>query len=474
MAERHLHAVGCLVCILALLMGCTAPGAPAAPVGSKPQDQVELTTPYLALLSPIQRSFLDSDEPLRILPSRLRLHQELARRTPEQVVTYVADMMAAIEALSFAPERDLAFLPLDREADDFNQWQVVRPQALNDRTREPGPINLSRYVNQWGGFPTFGRAPVAVTPEDLIAGNVDVAFAGIPQSMSSGNRDARNAPNAIRGVYAMIGREVHTLVDPFEVLSIVDYGDFNVDRMAVARSIDHISDMVAEIVRTGALPFLVGGDFSVAYSSIRGVRSARAGRELTVVHLGAHHNAEPPRHHPNSDRDSMYNLLNENIIRGNHLIQVGLRGPQATPDALHWLRARGVRYYTMAEVERSGWDSVMARVLTDAKATGHPVYLTLDTSVFDPSEVIAAGRIVANGLTVRELTTLVRRLCAETELAGMELMDFAPMLDTSLASATNSASMFNACLAGLAIRRLGIVEENYLAPLALDPVRQRR
>jgi agmatinase len=473
MAKRYQYSLAALVCT-SLLTACTAPGTSDSATRVEPAAHAEGVAPNLSLLSASQRSFLESDEPLRIMPSRLRLHQELVRRTPEQVVTYVADMMSAIEALAFNPERDLAFIPLDRESDDFNQWQVVKPQALNERSREPGPINLSRYANEWGGFPTFGRAPVAVTPEDLIAGHVDVAFAGVPQSMSSGNRDARNAPNAIRGVYAMIGREVHTLVDPFEVLSIVDYGNFNVDRMAVARSVDHISDMVAEIARTGALPFLVGGDFSVAYSSIRGVTAANPEQRLTVVHLGAHHNAEPPRHHPNSDRDSVYNLLNEGIVSGDQLIQVGLRGPQATPASLQWLRDQGVRYYTMAEVERSGWDAVMERVLAAAKATGKPVYITLDLSVFDPSEVVAAGRTVANGLTVRELTPLIRRLCAETDLAGMELMDFAPMLDTSLASATSSASMFNACLAGLAIRRLGIMEENYLAPLALDPIRRRR
>jgi len=434
---------------------------------------VQAAEPDLSLLSPLQIEFLDSDEPLRIIPSRLRLHAELARRTPEQIRTYVTDMMAAIAALSFDPERDQSFIPLDRESEDFNQWQVLRPAELYERSREPGPINLSRYVNQWGGFPTFGRAPVAITPADLVAGKVDVAFAGIPQSMSSGNRDARNAPNALRGVYAMIGREVQTLVDPFEVLSIVDYGNFNVDRMALARSVAHVTSMVAEIAGTGAVPFLVGGDFSVAYSSIRGVAQAAPDRPLTVVHLGAHHNAEPPRQHPNSDRDSVYNLLGDGVIRGDRLIQVGLRGPQATPKSLEWLRSRGVRYYTMAEVERSGWDAVMRRVLADAKAPGGPVYITLDVSVFDPSEVVAAGRLVPNGLMVRELTPLLRRLCAETEIAGMELMDFAPMLDTSLASATNSASMFNACLAGMAIRKLGITEENYLAPLALDPEQSR-
>jgi arginase family enzyme len=474
MSKYGSHSALLLVSVIAMLAACAAPGPSSTAISVVAASTDTGAQPDLSLLTPLQRRFLESDEPLKVVPSRLRLTQELARRTPEQVQVYVSDMMTALAALSFEPDRDMSFIPLDREATGFNQSQVLKPLELFERKREPGPIYLARYINEWGGFPTFARAPVAVTPEDLIAGQVDVAFAGIPQSLSSGNRDARNAPNAIRGVYGMVGREVHTLVDPFEVLNIVDYGNFNVDRMAMARSIDHVTDMVAQMAATGAVPFLVGGDFSVSYSSIRGVARVADGRPLTVVHLGAHHNAEPPRHHPNSDRDSMFNLLTEGVIEGRNLIQVGLRGPQSTPESLQWLRDQGVRYHTMAQVERNGWEAVMHRVIAEAKATGNAVYLTLDVSVFDPAEVIAAGRSVPNGLTVRELTPLVRRLCAETDIAGMELMDFAPMLDTSLASASNSASMFNACLAGMAIRRLGITEANYLAPAALDHGQRRR
>ena len=47
---------------------------------------------------------------------------------------------------------------------------------------------------QTSGVPTFGGAKVAIWPEDLVAGNVDVAIVGVPSNVSSGVRDAAWAP----------------------------------------------------------------------------------------------------------------------------------------------------------------------------------------------------------------------------------------------------------------------------------------
>lgn len=53
----------------------------------------------------------------------------------------------------------------------------------NDPKREPGPIELNRYIINPvapGGILTFMRWPVCLTPEDLKAGEIDVAVIGAP------------------------------------------------------------------------------------------------------------------------------------------------------------------------------------------------------------------------------------------------------------------------------------------------------
>jgi hypothetical protein len=52
---------------------------------------------------------------------------------------------------------------------------VKRPPELGPK-REPSPIHLSYYANNRPGIRTFANAPVAIYPEDLIAGKVDIAM----------------------------------------------------------------------------------------------------------------------------------------------------------------------------------------------------------------------------------------------------------------------------------------------------------
>ncbi|OFE13925.1 hypothetical protein PHACT_04225 [Pseudohongiella acticola] len=444
----------------------------AAPTSSFAQ-QAEADIPpqimsKLSGLSDEQIDFLRGFQPLRVIPTRQKLNQELERRNPGQIEQFVADMMMAVEAMAFRPGVDMAQIPLNPEASSFNGFKVVRPQALNEYLREPGPFSVHRYVHQWGGIPTFAGALVAIDQADLIAGDVEVAIVGIPQSMSSGARDARNAPEAIRSMHILGERDVYSMVDPLATLNVVDYGDVAVDRMSVHRGMEHVYQRIMEIAEAGAIPFIVGGDHSLMYPTVKAVQDNEADEALTVIHFGANYNAEPTRAHFLSDRDAVYRLITERVVEGGNVIQVGLRGSQATPAAFQWLREQGVRYHTMAEVERHGWDAVAARIIDEAKSATDRVYISLDVSVIDPAQLRAAGRAAAGGLTIRELAPLLRRLCAETQIAGFEIMDLAPMLDLSYVSAMNANYMMNTCLSGVAMRKLGLDDDSYLDPVTVD------
>ena len=87
-------------------------------------------------------------------------------------------------------------IPLDSDDPSYNAWRTPR-EDLNEG-REPGPINVQRYASglSWQGIPTFFHLPVALTPEDLAAGKVEVAIMGAFIDMSTGMRGAAYGPNA--------------------------------------------------------------------------------------------------------------------------------------------------------------------------------------------------------------------------------------------------------------------------------------
>ena len=59
----------------------------------------------------------------------------------------------------------------------------------------------------------------------------------------------------------------------------------------------------------------------------------------------------------------------------------------------------------------------------------------------------------------------MRRLCAESNVVGFELVELAPMLDPTYVSALNANRLIRECMTGVAMRKQGLTDPHYLSPL---------
>ena len=417
-------------------------------------------------LDDAQTEFITSGEILEYIPER-QLEHVLETRPPQQLQRFINDLMAFAESMAYDASEDMGGAPLNLETPRFHSSGVPTPGPLRDFERTPGPFGVHRYLYPQSGVPTFGGADVAIWPEDLVAGQVDVAIVGVPTNMSSGRRDAGNAPDAMRALDTIATPDVQSLVKPLEALSVVDYGDFGFDFMSTYRSIDHIAEMVAETAGTGAIPMIVGGDTSLLYPSVKGIADQRGNASFGLLHFGAHPDALRYEAHRLTDRQAVFRLLDDEIIAGEDTIQFGLRGPDVDIDTLQWLRDQGVRYHTMAEIQRRGYDDVLRRLYREVDRGPDAFFVSIDVSAIDPSDLIAAGRGTSNGLQLDQVTRAIRHVCADKQIVGFEITDLAPMLDISPQSVMHANAILNACLVGIALRKEGI-DPDYVHPLALD------
>jgi len=412
-----------------------------------------------------QQAFITSGDFLQFMPAR-QMEFELANRDSVAMSALLTDLLGVASEMGYNPARDMGAMPLNLSTPNFN-FGVILPPILRKEIRSPGPFSVHRYLFPESGVPTFAGAPVAIYPEDLVEGNVDVAIVGIPIDMSSGRRNANFGPRAMRALDTIGTPDIQTLVDPLQVLSIVDYGDFAVDNMSAERTLGHVTAMVAETAGTGAVPMMVGGDTSMLYPGVKGVAQVHGNGSFGLVHFSAHPDANRQAVHTISDDQALFLLIDEGIVDGADLITVGLRGKAVTADTLQWLRDQQVRYHTMAEVNRTGYRAVMERVVEQLSNLPDQLFVSIDVSVIEPANMIAAGRIAANGLSIQDVTATIRYVCAARDIVGFEITDLAPMLDFSRLSAVNANAVLNACLVGMAARKAGFAPDE-VHPLALD------
>lgn len=388
-----------------------------------------------------------------LTPEKLRT--ALSPRSPEDRTAYVKALMDMVQAAKFQPGVDPAEIALNPYARGWNAGTVLRPAFLDKVQRTPGPFSLKRYQFQRPGVATFADAPVAIRKEDLVAGKVEVAFVGVPLDTSSGWRDAKHAPEALRGMDGLVGSDADGGVDPGLVLSLADYGDLAVDQMAPERTIDHVRAMVAEMAAAGVKPFIVGGDHTLMYPDVAAMVDVYGAGNVAVVQFDAHVDAALDGAHFVSDNQTLSRLMQNGVIKGTDVIHLGLRGHDADAATQGRLKAAGVRIRPTSEIAARGWKAVTDEVVAGLGKVRN-VFVSFDMSVLDPGEVSAAGRPVPGGISMREAIPMVRAICSRTNVVGFDLLDTAPILDLTYASRLSANYVLHACLSGIAMRKLGI------------------
>jgi len=333
----------------------------------------------------------------------------------------------------------------------------------------------------WQGIPTFFRLPVALVPADLKASQVEVAIMGAHTDMGGGSRGASRGPSAFRearfeyvtwGAYSM--PHMGTMVNPFQELIIADYGDAPVDPWSTERSVHEIRKYVREIAEVvldngkHVIPIIIGGDHALSYPNIAALADVYGKGNVGVIHFDAHYDGSMFFGHLATHGSWVKRLIQEGHVPGKNYIQVGLRGYYPDEETFLWMQEQGFRYHTMAEVEARGWDAVMEDIIKEATDGPEYLFISFDIDVLDPAYTPGTGTPEPGGFTPREMFPLIRRLCAESNVVGFDLVEFAPERDPSYVTGLNCNRIVREALTGMAMRKLGLTEKHYLSPVTKD------
>jgi agmatinase len=379
-------------------------------------------------------------------------------------------------------EGEKPIIHLNPDDPTYDIWKKIREDISDGR--EPGPINIQRYLGgvPWVGIPTFFHLPVALTPEDLKVGNVEVAIFGAEligdmRARTYGPQEMRNPHRSEVyhncGVFAM--PELDSGVTALQELTVVDYGDAPTEPMSIERSIPEIRKFVAEVagveIEGGkrTIPIIIGGGHALMYPDAAGLTDVYGKGNLSIVHFDAHADQAPVGFgHFVTHGNPVRQLVENGFVNGSDIVQIGLRGPNSTDlSGVAWNRSNGLRYHMMAEIELRGWRAVMDNVLADLREINKPLFVSFDVDVVDPAFIPGTSTPEPGGLYMREVLPLMRRVCAENNVVGVEIVELRPDSDPGYTTMLNAKAILRQCLNGLAMRKKGL-PDNYLNPEIVD------
>ena len=324
-------------------------------------------------------------------------------------------------------------------------------RELPDGLREQLDLGYS-----FGGLSTFGQRPFLTEPSDLDAWQPDVAVVGAPFDNSTTNRPgARFGPRAIRtqayepGTYHMdLGIEI------FDWLEVVDFGDAYCPHGLTELSHANIKARIAEVANRHIVPLVLGGDHSITWPSATAVAAAHGYGNVGMVHFDAHADtADIIGGNLASHGTPMRRLIESGAIPGSHFVQVGLRGYWPPKDVFDWMGAQGMRWFTMHDIWERGFQTVMREAVDQALASADKLYISIDVDSLDPAYAPGTGTPEPGGIVAADLLRMVRTLCLEHDVVGIDIVEVAPAYDVSELTVNVAHRLAFECLAGLAARK---------------------
>jgi agmatinase len=224
----------------------------------------------------------------------------------------------------------------------------------------------------------------------------------------------------------------------------VDAGDLKLSPWDGRANQEAIVATTEAILRSGAVPFLLGGDDSVPVPFLR---SFADGGPVDVLQIDAHIDW---RDRIGEERDGYSSTMRRasELTYVRSITQVGMRGvgsarPSEVADAMAW----GARLLTVHETRRLGVEALVGSL-----STGGRLVIQVDCDAFDPSVCPAVNAPTPGGFRFEELAALVRAAIELRGLAGFSLVELVPEDDRGDISATVAARLLLNAVGTLARR----------------------
>ncbi|MBI4636728.1 MAG: agmatinase [Candidatus Rokubacteria bacterium] len=224
-----------------------------------------------------------------------------------------------------------------------------------------------------------------------------------------GPRELRIASDSIETYSPALRRDL-------EDLPLADIGDCVLpDGVPPREQLDAARDEILAWWRPGLRPFMLGGDHTATVAVIEAL--APAFPDLRILQLDAHPDT---REEFLGERYSYASAMARvmEVVPAGRVYQVGMR----TGSREEWERARPHFHPALA-----GHPLDVVRRLVP-ELGGHPLYVTIDVDVLDPSEAPGTGSPEPGGLRVPELVEIVRAL-APCRVIGGDLVEVAQAWD---------------------------------------------
>lgn len=277
-----------------------------------------------------------------------------------------------------------------------------------------------------------------------------IRLIGVPLDLGAGRRGVDMGPSALRiaGLQERLERLGYRVTDAGDqavpIPESADPGDPRAHYLPqIAAVAEALSLRVAEALREGAIPLVLGGDHSLSIGTIAGAAQWARENETDVglLWFDAHSDMNTPETSPSGNIHGMPLAASLGYgpaelteiggffpkIRWDRTVVIGTRAVDRSERPL--VRESGIRAFTMREIDEDGIVPVLEEALAIVTEGTAGFLVSWDMDVVDPNFAPGVGTPVKGGVDYRE-GHLALEIVSDTDgMIGMDLVETNPILD---------------------------------------------
>lgn len=260
----------------------------------------------------------------------------------------------------------------------------------------------------------FSHDETDLTPDSVEEGSKNrFGIIGVPfDSTSTYKPGARYGPNMVREASYNLERYNLLLKKKLDVI-FYDFGNVNVIPGNFRKTSEYLESTIEEIKEVNLIPIGIGGEHTVSYGLLSGLKKVRSIRDVTIIHFDAHMDLRDEYIGEKYSHATVMRRIWELNPQG--ILQIGVRS--CSEREVNFAEDNKVEYYTSYEVKSD--INRIKKVISNIK---NPVYVTIDIDILDPAYAPSVGTPTPIGLDPIELQRLIYCL-QDKEIIGLDLVE---------------------------------------------------
>ncbi len=212
----------------------------------------------------------------------------------------------------------------------------------------------------------------------------------------------------------------------------------NYDNLLI--NLKELKDNINDVFKVGGFPLILGGDHSIAFSSVSSFLDNF--ENGSIVWIDAHADINTPKISNSMNAHGMplssaigigdtgFNNLFNKYVKPENIYLIGTRDVE--PKEAELIKEYKVNNYSMEEVQKRGLQEIINEVLENIKTNNSKdIHLSVDVDVLDPTFIKGTGTPVEKGFEIEDLNYITSTIIKTKLVRSLDIVEFNPLLDDS-------------------------------------------